>query len=372
MSLVVNAAWDKIKQATNSLPKPVGEAMWIAGKSVLGALLPGAAPAIDLTKVVVDWAMEKNASPQPQVAANDLERVTEVIRILTQRVDDVVQVLARMPADKQEQGEGWIRQRMIHDSDMPAVLWDLEEEVRNISVLKTHYRNLLRRKGYSDQVLEEMLLLTMRFVGLSEVIPELEAAKERAKLSDKEGQVKILSAVQSFQEAARSYCDGNFTKATQSFKQVVDAAQTAAIARVAFDTAAIAAGPLNSDTERRVHDIVHRLPPPPLVGERSLRFGFPMKDEDILTTFSNGRGVKDVILWNASNLSDAGIRILCESLPSLTRLSIRKGRRLTDGSIPHICKLQSLERLLIWGSQLTPVGIKRLQAIRHWENLNIR
>jgi hypothetical protein len=210
-------------------------------------------------------------------------------------------------------------------------------------------------------------------IGLSELLPELEAAKRNAELDGKSiGDEKLLSAIKSFQEGARAFSQGNFSQASASFKQVLTDAPESRIAEVAWDTAKVASEPSNPGTERRVKNIINRLPPLPQVGEGVFRIPYPISCEDILKTFSNGGGVSDLILWNGHNISDEGVKILCETLPGLKRLSIRKAKRITDGAIPYFCKHPLLERLLLWGSKITQAGMAKLQRCRDWDGLNLR
>jgi DNA-directed RNA polymerase subunit RPC12/RpoP len=365
-------AWAKFKQWFQAIPKAVREAVAGGGKALLEGVVPGAAPAIELTKAVLEWALEKDSPERPKAGEKDVERVVEVVTTLTGKLDDLVAALARMPKDRREQGEGLVRGRVIHDSDMPEVIRELEDEVRTFDVLKAHYRAMLKRQGYGSQLLEDMLGLTLRFVGLSELLPEIEAAKRSARLTDGEFEEKATAAVKSFQDGARSFGRGNFAKAAESFGRVTAVAPKSVIARGAWETAKVVSGPPNAGTAQQVRDILKRLPSPSPVGGGVIRVHFPIRDEEVPGTFPSGRKVRDVILWNACNLSDKGMRALCATLPGVTRLSVRNARRLTDGVVPDLCKLSQLQRLLIWGSRLTQSGVSQLQSNRHWDVLNLR
>ena len=369
----LTAPWNKLRQVVGKIPDKVREAVCKAGKSIIGGLVPGGLPAIELTKAVYDWVTGAGSKQQPRASSSDIDRARAIICVLTEKLDDLAVAVAGMPKDKQEQGEGLIRWRIINDSDMAEVMRELEEEVRSFDVVNTHYRSILTHQGYSGQQLEILLKLALRMIGMSELVPELEAAKRDTHHTDNSfGDATYYSVIQSFQAGAVAISQGKFPTAQEMFKQASIDAPRSAIAKAALATAVVVSHPPKSDTGDVVRRINASLPPPLPIGEGSIRIHIPIRDEDVPITFPNGWAAGDVILWDAGNLSDRGIQILCEILPGLKRLSIRKARQITNASVPHLCKLPLLQNLLLWNSKLTQAGVQELQRSRNWIGLNLR
>src|SRR5262245_23539357 len=151
----------RLKHLVDSIPGPVRS----AGGLVFDTLLPGGARVVELVKETIDWATGKGAPPQ--ATEPDYERLEGLLKILKGRLDDVAEAVNALQVSAQI--PGYVRGKIINGPDMPEALRDLDDLARRFDVLEASHRQLLRHYHFAGPMLEKVLVLTRRLVGVSEL-----------------------------------------------------------------------------------------------------------------------------------------------------------------------------------------------------------
>jgi hypothetical protein len=71
-------------------------------------------------------------------------------------------------------------------------------------------------------------------------------------------------------------------------------------------------------------------------------------------------GLKELLLQNASNVTDDGMKQL-KRFTGLKKLTLRYAWNVSDDGLKHLEGLTSLEELLLHDTQVTDEGVKKLQ-----------
>ncbi len=347
------SVFSRIRDMIQKIPAPVR----CAGEVVLDTLLPGGPGIVRLVKETVDWATKNEPAPTPSASPGDQQRVELMLGILQGQLEDVAEKVNRFPST--DQAKGYIRGCIINDEDIPAALRDLDGLAQQFDVLQASQRELLQQQHFSGELLQQLLVLTRRLVGVSDLASDLRAAHT--------SYPDFASSLDLFQAGAVAFSKGQLQGARQAFEKLKAVQPNLPTVAIAFDTVNAAGSPADSPlTASLVESILRRLPPP---STKKLSRDFPIRDEEVPTTFARHGELQELILWNCSNLTDTGLAALCSMLPRLTKLSLRKAYKITDRAIPAIRGLSQLQRLLLWKSQVTQRAANQLQPLN---DLNIK
>jgi hypothetical protein len=348
---------NRIKQLAQAISGPVRA----AGKVVLGSLLPGANKVVELIAETLGWGSGDSAETPPPASPAEYQLTAQMLEILQTQLDELAEVANALQSDRQE---GYIRGRLIHDTDMPEVLQRLDDLAQQFDRFRHNQEKLLQQQLHHRQRLDGMLQLTSRLVGISDLLSEMQAERVEYPNFD--------MALQLFQQGASALSDGDLKGSLTNFQQLAQTRPQSRAASLALGTVRVVSLPPNDPSlPAKVEQLLARIPPKvgPPAGSRRLR---SLTDHEVRTVFTGQSQLTDLIIWDCSCLTDVGLQWLCYLLPNLSRLSLRKGHQITDGSIPSLSALSLLRSLLVWGAHMSLTGQQRLMDCCPGLALNIR
>ncbi len=348
---------DRIKRIVHSIPGPVRS----AGKIVLDSLLPGGSGVVELVAETLDWATKGGSGTPPPASPTEHQLTAQTLEILQTQIAELAEVTNALQSEKQE---GFIRGRLIHDTDMPEVLHRLEDLAQQFDRFRTSQEKLLQQQLHHTQRLDGMLRLTGRLVGVSDLLSELQADVIDYPNFDK--------SLRLYQHGVSALSAGNLKGSQTDFQQVAQARPQSCAASLALETVKVVSLPPDDPSlSSRVQQALDRIPAKVSlpVGSRRVR---SLTDQEVRGVFTGQSQLPDLIIWDCSCLTDSGLQWLCYLLPNLTRLSLRKAHQITDSSIPAPSALTKLRSLLLWGARMSLEGQQRLMDCLPGLALNVR
>jgi hypothetical protein len=296
---------------------------------------------------------------------DDIERLEKTLQIVRTEIDDLAENVNALQSEQQKRG--LIRGRLIYDPDMPIALRSLDCLVEEFDALRASHQQMLQHQKYTGELLNNMLTLTNKLVGMGGLVSELQVRNAPHATFDQ--------ALQLYGNGSRALDCGRINNAVAEFNQLARLQPNSQVASFALDTANIVALPVNDPSiSGRVQSLLRRIPEVPVDVLQTTSLSIPsLSDDQVLAGFARHQQLQSVIIWNCSLLTDNGIAALCRLVPNLTKLSIRRGMQITDRSVPALCSLRQLRHLLLWQTRVTNEGANRLRnCLSSLRDLNIR
>ena len=164
------------------LCKRFGAPAKFAAKLTLGALLPGSPAVVELVCGVLDCVhettkdhLEFDAAKMRSASAADLQRVEQVLDVLN---GDLAALMAQLTHLEQvpDIARQMLDTALATDESCRQAAHRLDELARRFDRLEEQNRRLLSGQGYAAGMLEELLPLMRRVVGVVDFVEELCAA----------------------------------------------------------------------------------------------------------------------------------------------------------------------------------------------------
>jgi hypothetical protein len=170
------------KDKAVALYKRFGTPVKFAAKLVLGAVLPGGSAVVDLVGQALDCVheaakdnLEIDEKRLHAATAADLKRLEDVLAVLGDELAGLTARVAKLES-LPDAAAKTLDATLQTDDQCRAAVGKLDVLAQGFDVLRKQNEDLLRGQGYAAGLLEEMLPLLRRAVGVSEFVEELRAA----------------------------------------------------------------------------------------------------------------------------------------------------------------------------------------------------
>jgi hypothetical protein len=228
---ITSMSW---KDSAILLHKRFGAPAKFAAKMILGAILPGGSAVVELVGEALDCAHEtaKDNLAVEKASAADLQRVGQVLDVLCRDLATLMTQLTQL-----EQLPDIARQMLdtalATDERCRQAAHRLEDLARRFDRLEEQNRQILEGQGYATGMLEELLPLMRRVVGVVDLVEELCEVGLEPK--------DFHSRLHAFQDGARALGLGRVAEAEPLLLELANAQPQSGVTATALAAAQAAA-----------------------------------------------------------------------------------------------------------------------------------
>jgi serine/threonine protein kinase len=225
----LNSAWNCFKK--------FGPTVRFASKLVLSAVLPGSPVVVDLVCDGLAWAEKQSDKldkgdkgpplAEPQASPADQERLEQVFATLSGELAGLMAQVAALQ-NLPQAAEQILSVTLATDERCKQAAARLSDLAKRFDRLEEQNRQILQRQGYACGLIEEMLPLMKRLVGVADFVDELKKAGMAP--SDP----VFLQQMQLFRQGAQQLARGQVAAATADLSLLAEAQPASASAQAAL------------------------------------------------------------------------------------------------------------------------------------------